>query len=490
MGLAGALVLIGLGFMLTGGNGNDAVSHSPEAVRLCEEGTRDLNAFRWPSAIDKLGEALELDPTLAEASIARAYAYMRIGERSKFKVEAARADSLTTVIEDDERRMVAQLRLSGIGKSQFHGMRDSLLTRLETEVPDNIYVLEVLAGKASMSGDPEDIELAWLKILEVDPNYASSYNNLGYMELYRGHYEKAIEYMQKYAFLAPDLANPHDSLGEVLMVMGRYEEAEAEFRTSIKMQPDFYHSLINLGKTYIARGQMKKGLNILGKVHTQVASSGIQMKVDHEIVSTYLVAGLDEELDRMTALYIQRYPKDENTPIYRGIRLAYAGRVEEGRAVLDSSVTAWRDGEGYKNYPDAKKNIDSASHQFAALLADVTEDYETAAKEWAAGVALMEGTKSYHDTLYPRFRWAASLQQAGHCPEALGIIDPILKVNPRLHNSLILKVECHLALQQADEARKALEQLNWSLAKADEDLPARKKAEELGVKVSALAVGD
>ena len=110
---------------------------------------------------------------------------------------------------------------------------------------------------------------AWLHILEVDPNYASSYNNLGYLELYRGNYDKAIEYKQKYAFLAPDVANPHDSLGEVLMVLGRYEEAEAEFRSAVKMQPDFYHSLINLGKAYIARGQLKMGLKIFQKVHTQ-----------------------------------------------------------------------------------------------------------------------------------------------------------------------------------------------------------------------------
>ena len=65
---------------------------------------------------------------------------------------------------------------------------------------------------------------------------------LGYLELNRGNYDQAIEYMQKYAFLAPDLANPHDSLGEVLMTIGRYEEAEQEFRAAVRMQPDFYHS--------------------------------------------------------------------------------------------------------------------------------------------------------------------------------------------------------------------------------------------------------
>ena len=489
MGLIAALLLIGLGFILTGGNGGDHISDSPEAIRLCEEGTNDLNAFRWQSAIDKLGQCLELDPTLAEASISRTFALRRLGEKMEAKAELARADSLTFVIRDDRRRMLAQLRLSGMSSSKFNDMRDSILARLETEIPDNIYVLEAKVGNALISSDTDEVEKIWLRILEVDPNYASSYNNLGYMELNRGNYEKAIEYMQKYAFLAPDLANPHDSLGEVLMVLGRYEEAETEFRTSIKMQPDFYHSLINLGKTYIVRGQLKTGLGILEKVRDQVASSDIEKKVDYDIVSTYLVAGLDEELDRMTAIFIQRYPDCDTAAIYRGMRLARSGKVEQGRAVLDSSLAVWREGKEYEKYPKAKQNIDSASFMFTAMLADVVEDHALAAESWGKAVAITAESKSFHDQWYHRFRWASSLHAAGRDKEALEIIDPILEVNPRIINMLVLKVESHLALQQGDKARQALEQLQWSLSRSDQDFPARSRAEDLTLKVSALAVG-
>ncbi len=489
MGLIAALVLIGLGFGLTGGNGRHEISDSPEALQLCEEGTQDLNAFRWKSAVDKLEQSLELDPTLAEASIARAFAFYRLGRQDDFKVEAARADSLTAVIEDDQRRMLAQLRLGSVGSSNFQDMRDSLLTVLKAELPDNIYVLEILAGQAGMSADDDEAEKAWLHILEVNPNYANSYNNLGYMELNRGNYDQAIEYMQKYAFLAPGLANPHDSLGDVLMVLGRYEEAEAEFRTAIKMQPDFYHSLINLGKTYISRGQLKKGLDILNKVHTQVESSEIQMKVDDEIVKTYLVSGLNDELSRMIDIYVERYPEHYDSPIYRGIKMAYQGQVEEGRAIMDSTLAVWRAGDEYGKYPKAKKGIDSAAFQFAALLADVVDDHKTAAENWGQGVETMKSTTPYHDQWYARFRWAAALHADGRSAEALEIIDPLLQVNPRLINTLVLKVECHLALRQGEKARQALEQLQWSLSKSDQDFPPRGKAEELSLQVSALAVG-
>ena len=488
MSLIAALLLIGLGFTLTGGNGGDQISDSPEAIRLCEEGTKDLNAFRWQSAVDKLGQCLELDPTLAEASISRASALSRMGEKAAAKTEVARADSLTSVIKNDRRRMLAQLRLSGGCCSKFNVMRDSVLARLETEIPDNIHVLEAKATDATKSNDPDEIEKAWQRILAIDPNYASSYNNLGYMELNRGNYEKAIQHMQKYAFLAPGLANPHDSLGEVLMVLGRYEEAETEFRISIKMQPDFYHSLINLGKTYIARGQLKTGLDILEKVRDQVAGSEIEKRVDHDIVSTYLMAGLEEELDRVMAIYVERYPDDDLTAIYRGMLLAHSGKLQEGQAVMDSSLAVWRQGKEYQNHPEAELRIDSAACQFAATLADVAEDHALAAENWGKAVAIVSDINPYHYQWYPRFRWASSLHAVGQSQEALAIIDPILKVNPRLNSLLVLKVECHLALRQGDQARQALEQLQWSISKSDQDFPARSKAEELALQVSALAM--
>lgn len=490
IGLVGALFLVGLGVVLTGGGGDEAISDSPEAIKLCEEGTADLNAFRWPTAVEKLGESLELDPTLAEASIARAFAFIRMGEVQAFKTEVARADSLTDLIQNDHRRMLAQLRLGTFSSSPYFEMRDSLLTRLKVEDPKNIHVLEAEAGKATRAGDTDQIEQAWLNILQVDPNYASSYNNLGYLELNRGNYDKAIEYMQKYSFLAPDLANPHDSLGEVLMVLGRYEEAETEFRTSVKMQPDFYPSLINLGKTYIARGQIKTGISIFNKVHDQVASSDIQKRVDQDIVSTYLVSGLTDERDKMTAVYIERYPDDENTPVYRGMRLAYSGKVDEARAVLDSSLTVWREAPEYEKYPEAKANIEGAAFKFDALLADVQGNYGVAADNWRKALDKVSGMKSFHDQWYTRYRWASSLQNDGRCEESLAAIDPILQVNPRLINMLVLKVECHLALEQGEQAKQAFEQLEWSLAKADKDYPPRLRAEELALLVSALASGN
>ncbi len=484
--LVAAVLLVGVGLVLTKRDKSPSPSDNPEAVDLCQEGTRDVNAFRLRAAVEKLGQCLELDPSMAEASIARAIAFSRLGERENHKAELARADSLVAAIEDDHRRMVAQLRLGSLGKSPYRALSDSILARLEKDDPDNIHVLVALATRARMGEDEDAYEKAWLDILAVDPNYANAYNMLGYMELNRGNYDQAIEYMQKYAFLAPDLANPHDSLGEVLMVMGRYEEAEDEFRKSIKMQPDFFHSLIKLGKTYLARGQVKRGLDILEKVRVQVTGSDLEKRVDHEIVMTFVVSGPEKEMERMTAIYIDRYPEDGMSSLLRGVRLSHLGKVAEGRVIMDSTLAAWRKGDEYEHYERARKNIDGAGYQFEALAADATGNHEAGAWNWQQAIDVNRGL-AHHEQWYLRYRLAADLLATGKAQEAMAEIVPMLAVNPRLITVLVLKVKCHLELNQSEKARASLEQLQWSLSKSDPDFPPRLEAAELETRVSALA---
>jgi tetratricopeptide (TPR) repeat protein len=485
--LALAAVLIVAGVTLTGTRQSERISADPKAQLLCEEGTEDLHAFRLNDAVDKLGKALELDPGLAEASISRAFAFVRLGERDNYKQELARADSLTGLIADEKRRLLAQLRLGDFASSKHFAFRDSVMTRLKAEAPDNIYVLIAEAATAAREGDDEATAQAWKRVLDKDPNYANSYNMLGYMELHRGNYDKAIEYMQKYAFLAPDQANPHDSLGDVLMVLGRYEEAEAEFRAAVTMQPDFYYSLINLGRTYLARGQLSTGLDILEKVRRQVTGSDIEMRVDREIVSAYLVAGLEDQLAAASAAYVVRYPEDGIAGLYRAVGLAYQERYEDSRAVMDSCLTEWRrdKSEGPKQEAQ-KRTIDSVTEQYDGLVADLRGDHAAAAAHWAAAADAREGETPEFELWYFRYREAAALQAAGKPSAALSLLDPMLAVNPRIINALALKVRCHLDLHEGEQARGTLEQLQRSLGQADADYPARAEAAELEAVVSAM----
>ena len=489
LGLVAALILIALGILVSRSGQDERISKFPEAAKLCEEGTADMHAFRLRAAVEKLGRSLELDPSLAEAAIARTLAFNRLGEMDNFEKELARADSLTGLIGADQRRMIAQLRLGLIGSSKFFGIRDSVLARLEEIVPSNIHVLEAQAYDPEVMADPDRQEQAWKNILKADPNYANSYNMLGYMELNRGNYEKAIEFMQKYAFLAPKHANPHDSMGEVLMVMGRYEEAEEEFVTSVKMQPDFYHSLINLGKVYLARGQLAQGTDILEKVRSQVSGSDLEKRVDQEIIGTYIDSGLEAELDRMTAIYVDRYPGDDSGCFFRGVRLAAKGLPQEGQAVLDSCLTNWRKGPAYQNNPEAQLSIDSAARRFDAMVADYNDPAATRVRMWQGALSMVQDKWPFHRQWFYMHRLARALRDDGRPQEALDILVPMLRVNARLVNPLILAVQCNIDLGRKTAAEESLEQLQWCISKSDKDYYARSRASDLQGQVDKLPGG-
>jgi tetratricopeptide (TPR) repeat protein len=471
--LAVAATLIGIGMVAAGSRDHARVSRNPKAVHLCDEGTADLHAFRLRAAVEKLGQCLQEDPSLAEASISRTLAFLQLGERENMKRELSRADSLTAALKDERRRLVAELRLSTLGGSRFVAMRDSLYKVLQVEDPDNIHVLVAGAERAARTRDDAAVEKAWLRILEKDPNYANSYNMLGYLELNRGNYDQAIEHMQKYAFLAPDLANPHDSLGEVYMALGRYEEAEKEFVTSVTMQPDFYHSLINLGKVYLARGELRRGLELLENIRDKVAGTELEMRVDREIISTYLKAGMNEDLARATARFVANHTKDDASAVYRAVHLTYLGRTAEGRAVMDSSLAAWRAAPPYndENREKARQGVESTANQFDGIVADIAGDHARAAESWAAALRILQPGTGRHELFYLDYRLAEALRLSGRPREALAQVDPVLAINPRLPESLLLKVRCHLELGQTEAARQTLTQLEWTLAKADADLP-------------------
>jgi tetratricopeptide (TPR) repeat protein len=381
--------------------------------------------------------------------------------------------------------MMAQLRLTATPRSKFSSIRDSILDRLSVEKPDNVEVLVALTTRAETD---EERRKAWQRVIEADPNYAVSYNMLGYMELANGNYDKAVEYMQKYAFLAPDLANVHDSLGDVYFAQGRYEDAEEEYVKSVTMQPDFYASLINLGRTYLARGQISKGVDILEKVRGEIEGSTLEQRVDQQILQVLILYELEDKLDEMTARYIQKWPEDGNTALYRGMRLAYMGKFPEGQAVMDSAVTAWRLSESYKDQSGEKQYIDRVSKLYQALVADLADPPATRVRHWATVVA-MDAELPMHEQWYDRWRLGEALLDDGKPREALEQIAPALDVNPRLINPLMLAVRCYLALEEPRTAREVLEQAKWALSRADADFPPVQRVQELEAEVKALEGG-
>ncbi len=481
--LLGAL-LIGTSFLLT--DGHDPSDGPQEARALTQEGTVLLHSYRFQDSIHPLRTALELDPDLPEAAIGLAMAYGGLGRREEFRNTLALADSLTAALPDKDRRMVAQLRLGLTRQSRFSSMLDSLMTRLPREQPDNIHVLRAQAELIKLDGTFEEKLAAWRRILDQDPNFAEAYNQLGYLELFHGDYAKAIEYMQKYAFLAPELANPHDSLGEVLMVQGEYEDAAREFRAAIAKQPDLYNAYINLAKTMLYRGMIKDGLKIMDQVHEMVEGTTLGLKIDLELFHTYFQLDMHQETGQMSQTLIANYPDSDRVAVIRAIRYGYMGRLPESRALMDSTLTHWRDQELYHLLPAYQRSIDNTEQSYNALIADITGNPATRVKRWEEALRSAELFAPVFQLWSTRINLARAYLDNNQPDKARAQIEPILAVNPRLVPALTVAVRTDLALRDPKGARMALEQLQWSIRQADEDYVGRRQAAQLEDQVLEL----
>ena len=476
IGLFLAALMVGAGFLLSENGSNGNISPNAEAMKLCKLGSDQVQALQLAEGVQNLETSLQLDPSLAESAISLAMAYGRLGRTKKYQATLALADSLTLQIQDDNRRMLAQIRLGSRHRSLYRGMIDSLITRLDKEQPDNIHVMVAKIQQLALAGKSEEEFQAWHDIMEKNPNYAEAYNNLGYFELNRGKFDAAIEHMEKYAFLAPDLANPHDSLGEVLMVMGQYEEAAVEFRAAIALQPHFHFSYINLGKTYLYRGMIKSGLDIMNQVQEMVAGSELGMSIDQGLMFTFLDMGMDAEVAQITQDYVSRYPEDDLSPYFRSIILAHQNKLSESQALMDSTLAAWRSQEMYHASPKARANVDQAEKRYEGFMADLADQPATRIRKWNSLVADISKNTPAHRQWTARLQLAKAYLDNDQVDKAQELVAPILSANNRLIPALILAVRCDLALKNTQQARLVMEQLKWSIQQSDDNFYARQTA--------------
>ena len=93
----------------------------------------------------------------------------------------------------------------------------------------------------------EEAETAYRKAIELNPDHATAYYNLGSLLDDLERYEEAEAAYRKTIEFNPDHANAYYNLGNLLDDLERYEEAEAAYRKAIELNPDHATTYSNLG---------------------------------------------------------------------------------------------------------------------------------------------------------------------------------------------------------------------------------------------------
>jgi Tfp pilus assembly protein PilF len=221
------------------GRDREWTTSSREALAAFNAGLDSRMRFYEVEAATSFRRAIELDPGFASARLQLAQMTREPEERKRLLEELGATDLSRLTARE---RFLIETGLSG-GDVQ---RRQAVIARGVAEHPDDPWVLFVAAAEAWDREDWTEAERLYRALLEVDPNWVTAHNHLGYIAMSQGRFAAAEEHFRTYVFVAPDQANPHDSLGELLSLIGRYDEAKSELELALAEKPDFCASYGNL----------------------------------------------------------------------------------------------------------------------------------------------------------------------------------------------------------------------------------------------------
>jgi tetratricopeptide (TPR) repeat protein len=103
------------------------------------------------------------------------------------------------------------------------------------------------------------------KAIEMDPENASFYNNLGCIYDKLEDHDDSIPAYQKAIELAPKNAVFHNNLGCCYGKIGLYHKAIESFNAAVEIQPDFIKNYFDLGFSYHQIGLHKQAVDVFEK---------------------------------------------------------------------------------------------------------------------------------------------------------------------------------------------------------------------------------
>ena len=160
-----------------------------------------------------------------------------------------------------EEKLLPPLRRAEITANLFEPRKtDEDLSRLAVSNPDQLKVEELLYA-ATLTNDLNTKVTIYDNAARVYPDNWKALNNAAYANILKGNNDKAANYLQKAATLAPNNGAIESNLGIVAARNGDIKKAEAQFKKAQQLgEKESY----NLGVLLIPKGDYSKALSMMG----------------------------------------------------------------------------------------------------------------------------------------------------------------------------------------------------------------------------------
>jgi len=208
------------------------------------------------------------------------------------------------------------------------------------------------------------------KAAELNPEDVTAHNNLGFVYTQRGDVEKGMEQFQLAVRLDPNNVEAHNNLGSLFLGQGKYDQAMLELNRALEIRPDNQDAMINLGTVYMSLNDYAKAEDLFLKV----------LERDNKSAEAYGQLGflylLKEEFDKALSYYqeVLRLQPDDPKSYY------YIGKAYQALGQKDAAMRAWQKSLDLK--PDA-----AGIHLDLGNLYFEMDDFEKARHEWGIAFA-------------------------------------------------------------------------------------------------------
>jgi len=229
-------------------------THNNLAVIYAQLGKRE-------EALAEFEKALAIKPDYPEARLN----YGRLLEENGRldEAEGVYADLLDVDPENVKARSSLALLYEKTGRTELAIQEYRILSRSTPELAENYFLKS--GRQARKAKEYAKAEKFFRRAVDVNPQLAEGYAELGINSYFAGEHEKSVEYFRQALALEPQRGEYHHYLGLAQEKSGRQQEARKSFRRSVELGGPL-ESRVSLARIYLGEGEAGQAIDQLNLV--------------------------------------------------------------------------------------------------------------------------------------------------------------------------------------------------------------------------------
>lgn len=260
-----------------------------------------------------------------------------------------------------------------------------LISRSEKKYPKSPELWQLKALLLQSKNKREEAAHAFQKVVELQPERASNYTNLGLALEKLEKLDEAIIHYKKAIKIDPNFATGHYNLGCVLSAKNDFAAAIGCFKSALSLKPDFVQALIGLGRALEYEGMKDAGLKCYN-LALKYSPQSFEPKFNLGLIEKS--QGNFENAVQIFSELVNEYPDKPRAKFFLAETFNKISREKEALLLLEELLKS--DGEninylyeaalscrGIKRYAEAKNYLDKmleheplnvAAHNLYAII--------------------------------------------------------------------------------------------------------------------------